>query len=58
MQSVFTVGTLATAGVVAYGATRSGGRVDTRYSKKNSSLDSSKWFAESSDINHVFGKAH
>jgi len=58
MNSVFTVGTIGTAGGVAYGASRSGGRVDTRYSKKNSTLDSSKWFAEGSDVNHVFGTKH
>ncbi|KAJ9607657.1 hypothetical protein H2200_007735 [Cladophialophora chaetospira] len=58
MRGVFTAGTMAVGGGVVYGATRSGGRIGNRYSKKNSTLDSSKWFAEGSDINHFFGSKH
>jgi len=58
MSGVFLVATVATAGAVTYAASRSGGRMNNRYSKKNSSLDSSKWFAEGTDVNHVFGSKH
>ncbi|ETI21818.1 hypothetical protein G647_05887 [Cladophialophora carrionii CBS 160.54] len=58
MRSVFTAGTLAVAGGVAYGAARSGGRVGNRFMKRNSTLDSSKWFAEGSDTSRFFGSKH
>jgi len=51
MRAIFTTGTVVTAGGVLYGAARSGSRVGTRYTKKNSSLDSSKWFLEGADVN-------
>ncbi|KEF51145.1 uncharacterized protein A1O9_12759 [Exophiala aquamarina CBS 119918] len=58
MRAVFTTGTVVTATGVLYAATRSGGRVGTRYAKKNSSLDSSKWFLEGADVNKwLVGKA-
>ncbi|KIW67825.1 hypothetical protein PV04_07051 [Phialophora macrospora] len=55
MRSVFTAGSLAVAGGVAYGAARSGGRVGNRFMKRNSTLDKSKWFSESSELNRFFG---
>ncbi|OCT52278.1 hypothetical protein CLCR_09286 [Cladophialophora carrionii] len=72
MRSVFTAGTLAVATGVAYGmsraeksktnplsqAARSGGRVGNRFMKRNSTLDSSKWFAEGSDTSRFFGSKH
>ncbi|EXJ59226.1 hypothetical protein A1O7_06658 [Cladophialophora yegresii CBS 114405] len=58
MRSVFTAGTVAVAGGVAYGAARSGGRVGNRFMKRNSTLDSSKWFAEGSDTSRLFSGSH
>jgi hypothetical protein len=39
-------------------ATRSGGRVNHRYSQKNATLDSSKWFGEGADVRNVLGAKH
>ncbi|KAL2429243.1 hypothetical protein ABEF95_000612 [Exophiala dermatitidis] len=50
MHGVFTAATAATIGGVTYAATRSGSRVNNRFSKKNSNLDSSKWFLEGTDV--------
>jgi len=58
MYGVFGVCTAATAGAVTYGAAKSGGRMNNRYSKKNSSLDSSKWFLEGADVNNMLGHKH
>ncbi|EXJ77430.1 hypothetical protein A1O3_09656 [Capronia epimyces CBS 606.96] len=51
MHGVFTAATVATVGGVTYAATRSGSRVNNRFSKRDSSLDSSKWFLEGADVN-------
>ncbi|KAH0843066.1 hypothetical protein Z517_05455 [Fonsecaea pedrosoi CBS 271.37] len=58
MRGIFTVATVGTAGAVAYGAARSGGRMANRFSKRNSTLDSTKWFAESSEYNRTLGNKH
>ncbi|OAG37013.1 hypothetical protein AYO21_08764 [Fonsecaea monophora] len=39
-------------------AARSGGRMANRFSKRNSTLDSTKWFAESSEYNRTLGNKH
>ncbi|KIX95347.1 uncharacterized protein Z520_08864 [Fonsecaea multimorphosa CBS 102226] len=49
MRGIFTVATVGTTGAVAYGATRSGGRVNNRYVKRNGTLDSTKWFSEGAE---------
>ncbi|OAP61048.1 hypothetical protein AYL99_06052 [Fonsecaea erecta] len=58
MRGVFTVATVGTGGAVAYGAARSGGRMNKRFLKRNSTLDSNKWFAESSEYSSMLGRKH
>ncbi|KIW91228.1 uncharacterized protein Z519_08124 [Cladophialophora bantiana CBS 173.52] len=58
MRGIFTVATIATAGAVAYGASKSGGRMNSRFVKRNSTLDSNKWFSESQDYNTMLGSKH
>jgi len=58
MHSVFTIGSMATVGGVFYAAARSGNRMNTRYSKKNASLDSSKWFLEGADVSKFMESKH
>ncbi|OQV04344.1 hypothetical protein CLAIMM_09240 [Cladophialophora immunda] len=58
MRGIFTVATVGTAGAVAYGAARSGGRMNSRFVKRNSTLDSTKWFSESSEYNQTLGSKH
>jgi len=53
MHSVFTIGSVATVGGVFYAAARSGNSMNNRYSQKNASLDSSKWFLEGADVSKL-----
>ncbi|EXJ82074.1 hypothetical protein A1O1_08143 [Capronia coronata CBS 617.96] len=58
MHSVFGAATVATIGGVTYAAARSGSRVNRRFSQRDSSLDSSKWFTEGADVNNLLAKKH
>jgi len=53
MHSVFTIGSVATVGGVFYAAARSSTSMNNRYSQKNASLDSSKWFLEGADVSKL-----
>jgi hypothetical protein len=39
-------------------AARSGSRMSNRYATKNSKLDSSKWFAEGTEVETMLGRRH
>jgi len=58
MHGIFTAATLATASGVAFAAARSGSRMSNRYATKNSKLDSSKWFAEGTEVETMLGRRH